>query len=85
MSELQRYTLSVGQCVDGPCLCETTDNPDGKYMRSEDVEVDREADKKRIKELEETNRLLCRDLDEAQKVIEARDERIAEMERVCSS
>ena len=31
-------------------------------------------------ELKDTNRLLCRDLDEAQRVVEARDERIAALE-----
>lgn len=43
MNEIQRYTLTVGKCVDGPCICETTDNPNGRYMRSEDVEAELEA------------------------------------------
>ena len=34
----------------------------------------------RIAELVDTNRLLCRDLDEAQRVVEARDERIDELQ-----
>ena len=33
-----------------------------------------------IEELADTNRLLCRELDESQRVVEARDQRIAALE-----
>ena len=33
-----------------------------------------------ITKMEDTNRLLCRELDESQRVVEARDERIKELE-----
>ena len=64
MSELRDYALSL--IDDDDILC---------------IEVEAVIDKadQRINELEETNRLLCRDLDEAQRVVETRDERIKEL------
>ena len=71
MNDIQRYS----QLVEQPhnliksrkgCWC--------RYSDTEPLE-------KHITKLEETNRLLCCELDEAQKVVEARDERIEELKR----
>ena len=54
----------------------------------QDVEVahkeDRKADRERITELEDTNRQLCFNLDEAQKVVEAMNKRMAELSQKVS-
>ena len=62
MSELRDYALSL--IDDDDILC---------------IEVEAVLDKadERIAELEETNRQLCFNLDEAQKVVEARDDQAA--------
>jgi len=54
MSGIQRYTLSIGSGDHGPCIVETTDNPDGRYMRADDVE-------EKIAELKEERKQDCID------------------------
>ena len=64
MNDIQRYS----QLVEPPH--NLMKSRKGYWCKSSDHEAERKADRDRITELEETNRLLCRSLDEAERRIE---------------
>lgn len=67
VTELTRYDIDIthqyDDCESGWGDLETTPDPEGEWMKAEEVIADRRLSEKRIEELEEALRLVERELD----------------------